>query len=64
MGIIEKDGREFQPICDDCGIALCWSISEREYLIIKDYWDTWKCDVCGGGVGSINRHLEKLALDI
>ena len=39
MGIIEKDGREFQPICDDCGIALCWSISEREYLIIKEWED-------------------------
>ena len=34
------------PICNDCGIALCWDISEEEYEKKKTYWDEWRCKEC------------------
>lgn len=34
------------PICSDCGIRLCWELSEQEYEERKEYWDNWKCEVC------------------
>lgn len=30
----------------DCGVALCWSIDENEYLKWKGFWDEWKCRDC------------------
>jgi len=49
MGIINNKSGELQPVCDDCGIALCWTISEFDYLLRKDFWDNWKCKVCKKG---------------
>jgi len=46
MGVIVKPYGEVQPICNDCGIALCWSLDEFEYLERKDFWDNWKCEHC------------------
>jgi hypothetical protein len=34
------------PICNDCGISLCWDISECEYEEVKEFWDNWKCRNC------------------
>jgi len=34
------------PICSACGIALCWDISEDEYLENQDFWDEWTCRDC------------------
>lgn len=45
MGIVEKHG-EIQPICNDCGVALCWSVSKDEYKEFKEFWDAWKCRDC------------------
>ncbi len=45
MGVIEKYG-EAQPICNDCGVALCWSVSSEQYEEDKDFWDSWKCEDC------------------
>lgn len=37
---------EVQPVCSDCGIALCWSISDLEYNEFKKFWDHWTCEGC------------------
>jgi hypothetical protein len=37
------------PICNDCGIALCWDIAEEEYFQNSRFWDAWKCEICNGG---------------
>ena len=34
------------PICNSCGISLCWDISEEEYEKQKPFWDDWKCKEC------------------
>lgn len=36
------------PICEDCGVCLCWDISEEEYLRNKAFWDAWCCEECNG----------------
>ena len=46
MGVLLKDFGEVQPICNDCGVALCWSVDEFEYLQWKDFWDNWTCKDC------------------
>jgi len=38
------------PICNDCGICLCWDISVDEYEEDKPFWDAWICQDCNGGV--------------
>ena len=37
---------EVQPQCDECGVCLCWSIDEIEYLKWKGFWDKWTCRDC------------------
>lgn len=37
---------DVQPICGDCGIALCYGISQIEYEEQKEFWNNWKCDTC------------------
>jgi len=37
---------EVQPICSDCGVALCWSVDSIEYLQWKGFWDDWTCRTC------------------
>lgn len=36
------------PICDSCGVSLCWDISRTEYLEAKPFWDAWRCQDCNG----------------
>jgi len=38
------------PICNECGIALCWDISDEDYEEAKEFWEAWKCEKCNGGV--------------
>lgn len=45
MGVI-KEFEEYTPICNDCGINLCWSLNVYDYLEHKKYWDEWKCNEC------------------
>ena len=46
------------PTCGDCGIALCFDISEEEYLEQKPFWDQWKCENCNPNAkGSRKRWL-------
>ncbi|MDW7555348.1 hypothetical protein D9623_33475 (plasmid) [Azospirillum brasilense] len=37
------------PICNCCGINLCWDISNEEYREAKAFWDAWVCQDCNGG---------------
>lgn len=37
------------PICNACGIMLCWDIGESEYEADKPFWDGWQCADCNGG---------------
>ena len=34
------------PICEKCGVALCWDISEVEYQEKPLFWDNWTCKEC------------------
>ena len=38
------------PICNDCGICLCWDISLDDYEECKGFWDNWICESCNDGV--------------
>jgi hypothetical protein len=37
------------PICNDCGVSLCWDIAEHEYERERAFWDAWICRDCNGG---------------
>jgi hypothetical protein len=53
MGVVPsnlKDPTFLTPICNDCGICLCWDISVDEYEANKDFWDNWRCTQCQAGV--------------
>lgn len=34
------------PICNDCGVSLCWDISDEDYRHRQAKWDAWKCRDC------------------
>ena len=40
----------YTPICNLCGIVLCYDIHESEYNEDKAFWDAWICKECNKGV--------------
>jgi len=46
------------PICNSCGISLCWDIHESDYNENKGFWDAWICEECNGGVKFNKAHYE------
>lgn len=36
----------YTPHCGECGIALCYDLSEQEYTERKEFWDNWDCSTC------------------
>ena len=49
MGVVQSHmflGEGLTPICDKCGVALCWDISVSEYEEDKQFWDDWVCESC------------------
>lgn len=36
----------FTPICNSCGVTLCWDISLEEYNERPDFWEAWLCKEC------------------
>lgn len=34
------------PMCNECGVAMCWDISNEEYISDKQFWDKWLCQSC------------------
>lgn len=37
------------PICNDCGISLCWDVDESEAETNAEFWNQWVCRDCNGG---------------
>lgn len=38
----------YTPICNLCGVALCWDISDIEYIKDFHFWEGWECEDCHG----------------
>jgi hypothetical protein len=50
------------PICNDCGVFLCWDLSESEAEEAREFWDAWICRDCNGGEPlSLREWLEQRA---
>jgi len=47
------------PQCNDCGIFLCWDISQEDYQEAREFWDAWKCEVCNGSRMSLKNWMEE-----
>lgn len=53
MGLAKHGGTmdgAVTPICNECGIFLCWDIDVEEAYRNKAFWDSWVCQECNGGV--------------
>jgi hypothetical protein len=37
------------PICNTCGVSLCYDISAEEPEQDQAFWDAWVCRDCNGG---------------
>ena len=37
------------PICNRCGVTLCYDVDEDEYDDDQEFWDGWVCESCNGG---------------
>lgn len=46
MGVINRGLGVLTPICEVCGVRLCWDISEPEYNERPEFWDNWCCQEC------------------
>jgi hypothetical protein len=47
MGIMASTSTDgLTPICNECGVRLCWDISHEEYAQRPDFWDCWVCQDC------------------
>jgi hypothetical protein len=59
MGVITTNSTMMgavTPICNECGIVLCWDISLEDYATQKDFWDNWRCKLCDPDApGSLKR---------
>lgn len=62
MGVLDSyyfPGDAFTPICNNCGVTLCWDIDKYEYKENKGFWDSWKCRDCNPDYkGSLKRYME------
>ena len=50
------------PICDLCGIALCWDISQEEYEEAEQFWDEWCCKHCDPNYRKRKHELQERGL--
>ncbi|QAY80233.1 hypothetical protein [Sphingosinicella sp. BN140058] len=51
MGVTRHGGTldgALTPICNSCGVSLCWDIGRGEYLEAKPFWEAWTCQDCNG----------------
>lgn len=47
MGVVSDKGLGgYIPVCETCGVALCWGIAPHEYEEDKKFWDDWQCRDC------------------
>ena len=47
MGVVESD-LGYTPVCNNCGVHLCWDISDFDYDEAEAFWDAWMCEKCNG----------------
>ena len=63
MGVSIKAFNEVQPICNDCGVALCWSVDISEYQEAQRFWDEWCCRDCNSDyLGAYGRYRKEHGL--
>ncbi|MGV9205609.1 MAG: hypothetical protein ACOC44_16485 [Promethearchaeia archaeon] len=46
MGVTNGCLGGLTPICNVCGITLCFEIDPVEYEENTDYWENWCCEEC------------------
>jgi len=46
MSVIPAVLGGYQPVCDMCGICLCYEVEPENYELHRNFWDNWKCEVC------------------
>jgi len=46
MGVIPAEGSDLTPCCENCGVCLCYDITQHWYEDRKEFWDNWKCKHC------------------
>ncbi|CAL9981224.1 hypothetical protein VPHD479_0239 [Vibrio phage D479] len=34
------------PVCNDCGVHLCWDIADMDYIMEFHFWENWTCRDC------------------
>jgi len=64
MGVHKHKGTmdgSLTPICNDCGVSLCWDIGEPEYAADRSFWDAWVCRDCNGGVAMSRKRWQQPA---
>lgn len=49
------------PICNCCGVSLCWDISQEDYDELPSFWEAWICRDCNGGEPLSRAQARKLA---
>lgn len=47
---------DLTPHCNDCGVPMCWDISQEEYDNNRAAWDNWICEYCSGQVSIKNSY--------
>jgi len=62
MGVIQIPSTmlgSVTPICNSCGVVLCWDVSIEEYIEQKEFWDSWECKSCNPNYkGALKRFKE------
>jgi hypothetical protein len=47
MAVIKNEFLDgYTPVCNDCGVHLCWDISSIEYNERVEFWENWRCKDC------------------
>lgn len=46
MGVMPGCLGGLTPICNSCGIKLCYEIDTGEYRVWRRFWDEWECPDC------------------
>lgn len=60
MGIIQSKSTDgYTPICNKCGVHLCWDISYVEYEEDEEFWDTWECEDCNPFAKGAHKRFRK-----
>lgn len=60
MAVVESSMGGYTPICNNCGVAICWDISPYEYGEARPFWDDYCCKDCNPNYkGALKRFMNK-----